>query len=154
MYRVDKKQLLVVLQEIGMKKENLIDFIKKPFFIEFHCDVTEDTNYLIRKNQSFPFFYYLIKINFVRPQAINIKIVIDYFFSVWPANIPFPQHATTDHFKTASFRSSIFNHHSAVRCQFAWRFTPICDRFSYCKTLTRRPGKTTLVCHNIERFCQ
>jgi hypothetical protein len=81
MYRVDKKQL-VVLQEIGMKKENLIVLIKKPFFIEFHCDVAEDTNYLTRKNHSSSFFYYLIKINFVRLQSINIKIVINYFFSV------------------------------------------------------------------------
>ncbi len=58
MHRVDKKQF-VVLKEIGMKNENLIVFIKNPFFIESLCDVTEDTNYLIRKNHSFPFFYLL-----------------------------------------------------------------------------------------------
>jgi hypothetical protein len=80
MYRVDKK-LLVVLKVIGMKKENFIVLIKKPFFIEFHCDVAEDTNYLIRKNHSLPFFYYLIKINFVGLQAVNIKNVINYFFT-------------------------------------------------------------------------
>jgi hypothetical protein len=80
MCRVDKKQL-VVLQEIGMKKENLIVLIKKPFFIEFRCDVAEDTNYLIRKNHSLAFFYSLIKINFVHLQAINTKNVINYFFT-------------------------------------------------------------------------
>ena len=53
--RVDKRKL-VVLQEIGMKKENLIFFIKNPFFIECRCDVAEDTNYLKRKNHSQPFF--------------------------------------------------------------------------------------------------
>lgn len=81
MYRVDKK-LFVVLKEIGMKKENLIVLIKNPFFIECRCDVAEDTNYLIRKNHSFPFFYYLTKINFVLLHAINLKIVINYFFTV------------------------------------------------------------------------
>lgn len=81
MYRVDKK-LFVVLKEIGMKKEYLILFIKNPFFIECRCDVTEDTNYLIRKNHSFPFFYWSIKINFMPVHAINLKIVINYFFTV------------------------------------------------------------------------
>jgi hypothetical protein len=80
MYRVDKKQL-VVLKVIGRKKDNFIVLIKKPFFIEFHCDVTEDTNYLIRKNHSPSFFYYLIKINFVGLHTINIKNVINYFFT-------------------------------------------------------------------------
>lgn len=56
MTRVDKK-LFVVLKEIGMKKDNLIVFIKNPFFIECRCDVAEDTNYLILQNHSFPFFY-------------------------------------------------------------------------------------------------
>lgn len=84
MYRVDKK-LFVVLKEIGMKKENLIVLIKIPFFIECRCDVAEDTNILIRKNHSFPFFYYLTKINFVLLHAINLKIVINYFFTVFPS---------------------------------------------------------------------
>ena len=81
MIRVDNK-LFVVLKEIGMKKENLIRFIKNPFFIECRCDVTEDTNYLIQQNHSFPFFYSLTKINFVLLHAINLKIVINYFFTV------------------------------------------------------------------------
>ena len=81
MYRVDKK-LFVVLKEIGLKKENLIVLIKNPFFIECRCDVAEDTNYLIQQNHSFPFFYSLTKINFVLLHAINLKIVINYFFTV------------------------------------------------------------------------
>ena len=81
MYRVERK-LVVVLKEIGMKKENLIVFIKSPFFIECLCDVTEDTNYLIRKNHSFPFFFFFLKINFMLLHPINLKIVINYFFTV------------------------------------------------------------------------
>lgn len=61
MIRVDNK-LFVVLKEIGLKKEHLTVFFEISFFIECCCDVIEDTTNLIRKNQSLPFFYSLIKI--------------------------------------------------------------------------------------------
>ena len=55
MYRVDKK-LLVVLKEIGMKKENLTAFIKKPFFIEFRYRCNWRYKLFDTEKSFFPFF--------------------------------------------------------------------------------------------------